>query len=357
MKLRSSFHKVELNRCVWEVPVRYTHLSPIGTGAFGQVCSAQDSQNSQEDGSPSMVAIKKLHRPFQSDVHAKRTYRELRMLQHMDHSNVIGLVDCFTPAVTMEEFQDVYLVMQLMPVDLSKIIKTQQLEIDQIQFLIYQILRGLKYIHSAGIIHRDLKPSNIAVDENCDLKILDFGLARPTVSVGEEMTGYVVARWYRAPEVMLSWMVYHTPADIWSTGCMLGEMLSGRPLFTGSDHIDQLSCIMDLCGTPGPHIVEKLTSQDARNYVRSLPKKLKKNYLVLFPRATPDAVDLLEKMLDWDVDSRITAEQALSHPFLQTWHDPQDEPESKLYDQTFECQEFTVDKWRDKIWQELRRWS
>ena len=119
---------------------------------------------------------------------------------------IIGLLDVFTPASSIETFSDVYLVTHLMGADLNNIVKTQKLSDEHVQFLVYQILRGMKYVHSAGIIHRDLKPSNIAVNEECELKILDFGLARPTAN---EMTGYVSTRWYRAPEIMLNWMHYH----------------------------------------------------------------------------------------------------------------------------------------------------
>ena len=119
-----------------------------------------------------------------------------------------------------------------MDLDLGNIIKIQKLTDDQVKFIIYQIMRGLKYIHSAGIIHRDLKPSNLAVNEDCDLKILDFGLARPTDA---EMTGYVATRWYRAPEIMLNWMHYSQTVDIWSVGCIMAELLTGRPLFPGDD--------------------------------------------------------------------------------------------------------------------------
>ncbi|NXT23890.1 MK12 kinase, partial [Syrrhaptes paradoxus] len=141
------------------------------------------------------VAIKKLYRPFQSELFAKRAYRELRLLKHMKHENVIILSFFFLS----------YFVMPFMGTDLSKIMKHEKLTEDRIQFLVYQMLKGLKYIHSSGIIHRDLKPGNLAVNEDCELKILDFGLARHTDS---EMTGYVVTRWYRAPEVILNWMHY-----------------------------------------------------------------------------------------------------------------------------------------------------
>lgn len=246
--MRPGFYKIDLNKTEWEVPDRYQMLSPVGSGAYGQVCSAVDSRNENK------VAIKKLARPFQSAIHAKRTYRELRLLKHMNHENVIGLLDVFTPGTSLSDFQDVYMVTHLMGADLNNIVKTQKLSDDHVQFLVYQILRGLKYIHSAGIIHRDLKPSNIAVNEDCELKILDFGLARPTET---EMTGYVATRWYRAPEIMLNWMRYSQTVDIWSVGCIMAELLTSRTLFPGTDHIQQLNLIMELLGKPSEEFMEK----------------------------------------------------------------------------------------------------
>uniref|UniRef100_A0A8C6EQQ0 Protein kinase domain-containing protein n=1 Tax=Marmota marmota marmota TaxID=9994 RepID=A0A8C6EQQ0_MARMA len=136
---------------------------------------------------------------------------------------VIGLLDVFTPDETLDDFTDFYLVMPFMGTDLGKLMKHETLSEDRVQFLVYQMLKGLRYIHAAGVIHRDLKPGNLAVNEDCELKILDFGLARQADS---EMTGYVVTRWYRAPEVILNWMRYtqtgkrppFMPGDPWLGG-------------------------------------------------------------------------------------------------------------------------------------------
>ncbi|XP_037540819.1 mitogen-activated protein kinase 14A isoform X1 [Nematolebias whitei] len=343
-KERPKFYRQEVNKTIWEVPERYQKLSPVGSGAYGTVCSAYDNMMGCQ------VAVKKLSRPFQSFIHAKRTYRELRLLKHMKHENVIGLLDVFTPATSLKEFKDVYLVTHLMGADLNNIVKCQKLTDDHVQFLIYQILRGLKYIHSAEIIHRDLKPSNLAVNEDCELKILDFGLARHT---DDEMTGYVATRWYRAPEIMLNWMHYNMTVDIWSVGCIMAELLTGRPLFPGTDHIDQLKLIMRLIGIPGPELVAKISSESARTYINSLPRTPKRNFSDVFVGANPIAVDLLEKMLVLDTDKRITAAQALTHPYFAQYHDPDDEPVCKPLDQSFESRELEIEEWKRLTYEEM----
>ncbi|KAL2308975.1 hypothetical protein Nmel_005152, partial [Mimus melanotis] len=287
---------------------------------FPSSSSAYDTKTRQK------VAVKKLSRPFQSLIHARRTYRELRLLKHMKHENVIGLLDVFTPATSIENFNEVYLVTNLMGADLNNIVKCQKLTDDHIQFLIYQLLRGLKYIHSAGIIHRDLKPSNLAVNEDCELRILDFGLARQT---DDEMTGYVATRWYRAPEIMLNWMHYN------------------------QTDIDQLKRIMEVVGTPSSELLKKISSEHARKYIESLPHMPQQDLKAVFRGANPLAVDLLEKMLILDSDKRITASEALAHPYFVQYHDPDDEPEAELYDESIENKERTVDEWKELTYEEV----
>ncbi|RXM97010.1 Mitogen-activated protein kinase 12 [Acipenser ruthenus] len=186
---KKGFYRQEIQKTTWDVPVRYTGLTPVGSGAYGTVCGAIDQRTKEK------VAIKKLYRPFQSLIHAKRAYRELRLLRHIQHENVICLLNVFTPDSSPDTFQTFYMVMPFVDQDLSHIMKKGKLTDKMISYILYQILQGLK----------DLKPSNLAVNQNCELKILDFGLARHAES---EMTGYVVTRWYRAPEIILNWMHY-----------------------------------------------------------------------------------------------------------------------------------------------------
>ncbi|TRY96517.1 hypothetical protein DNTS_029426 [Danionella cerebrum] len=342
--LKAGFHRLEIQKTTWDVPDRYTALKPVGSGAYGTVCSAIDQKTKEK------VAIKKLYRPFQSLIHAKRAYRELRLLRNIQHENVICLLNVFTPDSSLEKFDTFYMVMPFVAQDLGHIMKRKQLTSKVTTYLFYQILRGLKYIHSAGIIHRDLKPSNLAVDENCELKILDFGLARHTET---EMTGYVVTRWYRAPEVIFNWMHYTQTVDVWSAGCILAEMITGEVLFPGSDSIDQLKKILNLTGTPNNSLVQKMQSKDAQSYVRSLPVQKKKVFKEVFSGMDPTAIDLLEGMLVLDPEARLTAKNALSRPYLAEFHDPENEPGSTPYDDSFESLDLAVCEWKSLIHMEI----
>ncbi|KAF6281006.1 mitogen-activated protein kinase 9 [Rhinolophus ferrumequinum] len=194
-KCDSQFYSVQVADSTFTVLKRYQQLKPIGSGAQGIVCAAFDTVLGIN------VAVKKLSRPFQNQTHAKRAYRELVLLKCVNHKNIISLLNVFTPQKTLEEFQDVYLVMELMDANLCQVIH-MELDHERMSYLLYQMLCGIKHLHSAGIIHRDLKPSNIVVKSDCTLKILDFGLAR-TACTNFMMTPYVVTRYYRAPEVIL----------------------------------------------------------------------------------------------------------------------------------------------------------
>lgn len=165
----------------FEVDKRYEIIDPIGQGAYGVVVAAKDTTVPEGGEQSNLVAIKKIVKAFEHRVFSLRTYRELKIQRLLDHENVLGIKRILKPK-DRASFNEIYVVSELMETDLSQIIKSNQaLSDDHIQFFLYQILRGLKYIHSAGIYHRDLKPRNLLVNSNCDLKICDFGLARADI--------------------------------------------------------------------------------------------------------------------------------------------------------------------------------
>ncbi|OQD78079.1 hypothetical protein PENANT_c091G06810 [Penicillium antarcticum] len=188
-----------------------------------------------------------------------------------------------------------------------------------IQFFIYQILRALKYIHSAGVLHRDLKPSNILVNHNCDLKICDFGSARGQID--NQMTGYVTTRYYRAPEIMLNPQKYTEAVDIWSSGCIFAEMILAKPLFPGKDQVHQFTLIAEVLGKPPKQVIESITSKTTLEHIKSLPESKSRSFDTCFEQTDPQG-----KLLMLNPRERITAAAALEHPYVSLYHDPEDEP-------------------------------
>lgn len=334
------FVRTQIFGTVFEITNRYTELNPIGMGAFGLVCSATDTLTNQS------VAIKKIMKPFSTAILAKRTYRELKLLKHLRHENLICLQDIF-----LSPLEDIYFVTELQGTDLHRLLQTRPLERQFVQYFLYQILRGLKYVHSAGVIHRDLKPSNILINENCDLKICDFGLARIQ---DPQMTGYVSTRYYRAPEIMLTWQKYDTEVDIWSAGCIFAEMFEGKPLFPGKDHVHQFSIITDLLGSPPEDVINTICSENTLKFVTSLPHRDPVPFKQRFATMEPDAIDLLSQMLVFDPKKRVTAAQALEHPYLSPYHDPTDEPiAGAKFDWHFNDADLPVETWRIMMYSEI----
>lgn len=332
---------------LFEVSRKYVPpIRPVGRGAYGIVCAAVNSETREE------VAIKKIGNAFDNRIDAKRTLREIKLLRHMDHENVIAIKDIIRPP-RRDNFNDVYIVYELMDTDLHQIIRSNQpLTDDHCRYFLYQLLRGLKYVHSASVLHRDLKPSNLLMNGNCDLKIGDFGLAR-TTSETDFMTEYVVTRWYRAPELLLNCSEYTAAIDIWSVGCILGEIMTRQPLFPGKDYVHQLRLITELIGSPDDSSLGFLRSDNARRYVRQLPQYPRQQLSARFPNMFPGAVDLLEKMLVFDPNKRISVEEALCHPYLAPLHDINEEPVCpRPFCFDFEQPSFTEDNIKELIWRE-----
>lgn len=305
----------------FEVGPRYTQLTYIGEGAYGTVVSASD------EVTKSKVAIKKITL-LENAVICQRTLREIRISTRLQHENIIDVQNILR-ANSMAEMRDIYIVQTLMETDLSKLLRAQRLRNEHVRYFLYQILRGLKYIHSANVLHRDLKPSNILINRSCDLKICDFGLARVADSDHNHagaLTEYVATRWYRAPEIMLNSSNYSKSMDLWSVGCILAEMLNNQPLFKGAHYVDQLNRIFMIIGSPSQPELDSICNLNARRYVQCLPRREKKPWAELFPLADREALDLLEKLLTFNSNNRITAEDALAHPYLAEYYDPDDEP-------------------------------
>lgn len=333
-----------------ETQGRYNFIKLIGQGSYGIVLSAQNKYT----GDP--VAVKRIQQIFRSIADSKRVLREILILSHLKHDNITNLLDV-SAFPDFSKFNTLVVVIDLMETDLTHVIRNNpQLTSDHHRYFVYQILRGLKYIHSANVLHRDLKPSNLLVNSDCDLKICDFGLARVPgqQEKSEFLSEYVATRWYRAPEVLLNYTNYGTAIDVWSVGCILAELILRKPLFMGSSTLEQLAIINEVLGSPTEDDLRDCTNTKARDYMDSLPKKEGIPFDEIFTNSPTDAIDLISKMLTWDPTKRITVEQALEHPFLAKLHDPFDEPVTYPLDGfEFERNDVTMQELKIFMWNEV----
>jgi len=355
---KNKFHKVKVLNTIFEIEDKYNITDAIGLGAYGLVVSATEKTSKKKDDPGTQLAIKKVEKPFEHKVLAKRTLRELKIMRLLQHDNIIQIDKILLPKAR-EDFEDVYLCMPILEADLASIIKSsQQLSEDLIKFLIYQILRGLKYIHSAGILHRDIKPRNLLVNSECDLKICDFGISKTMHCKYEskDMTDYVGTRWYRAPELFFESNDYGPHIDVWSVGCILAELYRRRPLFQGASTKDQLDQIFDVFGTPDEELIQNVTKPGIQKMLRAYfpvkPKDLRK----MFPKADELAIDLLEKLMKLDYRKRITVDEALRHPYLEDLHDPSDEPTTELVSvKEFEFEKYALsnEQIKDLLYEEI----
>lgn len=314
----------------FKIGPRYVDPKFIGEGAYGMVVSALDTHRNER------VAIKKVT-PLTHQTFVQRTLREIMILSRLRHENIVELRDCLVNDLP-DVMNEVYLVLGLMETDLHKLLKSLKARQEKLSnthtcFFMYQMLLAIKYFHSANVLHRDLKPANMLLNtSNCDLRICDFGLAR--VSAPEKdhagmLTEYVATRWYRAPEVMVSARQYTKALDMWSIGCIFAEMLGNKPLFPGKNYVDQLNRILAIQGSPSESDLASIPNEKSRRYVAALPRRPKVPWTSLYPDATPDAIDLLDKLLAFNPHRRINAVDALAHPYFQEYHDPLDEPEAE----------------------------
>uniref|UniRef100_A0A2N9HBY4 Protein kinase domain-containing protein n=1 Tax=Fagus sylvatica TaxID=28930 RepID=A0A2N9HBY4_FAGSY len=265
-----------------------------------------------------------------------RILREIKLLRLLRHPDIVEIKHILLPP-SRREFKDIYVVFELMESDLHQVIKANDdLTPEHYQFFLYQLLRGMKYIHTANVFHRDLKPKNILANADCKLKICDFGLARvafndtPTAIF---WTDYVATRWYRAPELCGSFFSKYTPAiDIWSIGCIFAELLTGKPLFPGKNVVHQLDLMTDLLGTPSAEAIARK-----------------------FPNADPFALRLLERMLAFEPKDRPTAEEALADPYFKglakVEREPSAQPVTKM-EFEFERRRITKEDVRELIYRE-----
>ncbi|OMJ75268.1 hypothetical protein SteCoe_25626 [Stentor coeruleus] len=376
----------------WNVGPSYEIIKQLGAGSYGMVCEARHVPSGER------VAIKHVTKIFDDIVDCKRLLREISILRYLDHPNVVKIREIIKPN-DLDNFNELYVVMEHAQSDLKKLVKsTIHLEEDHIQMIVYNTISGLNYIHSANILHRDLKPANILINEDCEVKICDFGLARSVVEetkenfmdldddeplppmseskkaakpglnrskgglqTKKELTGHVVTRWYRAPELILLEREYTKAIDVWSLGCVIAELcgmlkenaptfMDRSPLFPGnscfplspdhhtkvrragfpSSNSDQLNVIFDVIGTPSDDDLRLITDEKALIYIRSFGHRDPKSLSLIYSHTHPALIHLMEKMILFNSMRRCTCEEALSDPYFETIRDRNKEKQAEV---------------------------
>lgn len=313
------------------VDPRFVDLKPLGFGGSGVVFSAIDSDCDKA------VAIKKL--AFHDKKSCKYALREIKIMRRLKHENVVTVYEILGPNgyqiaghssnIPLNELTSLYLVQELLDTDLQQLIQAQVLTEEHVCLFLYQLIRGLKYIHSANVVHRDLKPSNLLINiEDLSLKIGDFGLAR-IVDMEYSHKGYLTdgvgTCWYRSPELIISPRDYTKAIDMWSVGCIFAEMLTGKPLFSGGNEMDQIGRILDVTHL-NDNEWNKLTQVLPISVLSIRSRSPKTALKSKFKDLSEDALDLLGSLLLFNPDRRISAEDALDHTFLAEYRCPDDEP-------------------------------
>lgn len=307
---------------------RYDVIKLVGKGAYGIVWRVVEKETGRT------MALKKCFDAFQNSTDAQRTFREVVFLQELNgHENIVRLMN----VLKAERHQDLYVLFDCMESDLQNVIGANMLQSIHNEYITYQVLKALKYIHSAGVLHRDLKPANVLLNSNCHVRICDFGLARTMASMAlgdvaasVVFTDYVATRWYRAPELLVGCTLYGESVDMWSVGCIVGEMLGGKPVLKGRSTMDQLEKILQLTGKPTESDLRPIaqTSTYAKTMLESLGsvRQLPSTGILFLLKGPETAKDLALRCLSFNPEKRPSAEDALADPFVEKFHLQEAEP-------------------------------
>lgn len=282
---------------------KYQKLEKVGEGTYGIVYKGKNRKTGE------VVALKMIRLEAEDEGIPSTAIREISLLKLLEHPNIVRLHD------VVHSPSSLTLVFEFLDSDLKKFIDTSHgLLPNSIKSFLYQLLQGLAYCHVNKVLHRDLKPSNLLINLEGDLKLGDFGLARAFGIPVRSYTNEVVTLWYRSPDVLLGSTNYDTSVDLWSVGCIFAEMVNSQPLFSGANIPDQLDKILQRLGTPSKEMWPEMTTLS--EYGNGLKQYPGRPLHELVPGLSEQGLDLLNGLLQFDPQRRLSAQEALQHPYF-----------------------------------------
>ncbi|KAI9355940.1 protein serine/threonine kinase [Zopfochytrium polystomum] len=285
---------------------KYQKIEKLGEGTYGIVYKAQNRETGD------IVALKRIRLDNEEEGVPCTAIREISLLKELKHENIVRLYD------VIHTEKKLTLVFEYMDSDLKKYLDFCNGDIDvaTIKYLMFQLMKGVAFCHEHRVLHRDLKPQNLLINRNRELRLGDFGLARAFGIPVRSYSHEVVTLWYRAPDVLMGSRQYSTSIDLWSAGCIFAEMGSGRPLFPGSSIADQLVRIFKILGTPNEATWPRIS--ELPDYQADFPVFEKVKLGDVIPKFDPLAIDLLSRLIEYQPEKRLSADNALAHPYFDS---------------------------------------
>lgn len=336
----------------FELPARFQLAKVLQQSKEAVLVSAKDVHTDKD------VAVKQVRNVANSGSRSKQELRAMRVMRHFQHANLMSLNHAYVGTSTnRSDCKHVYLVFDLVGIELGRVIASKhEFSAGEIKYIGYQILLALQQLHGASVIHGDLNPSKILINSHSGVKLCGFGRAKGACHYTEDAWSLSSSQWHRAPEALVEWTKCTPAVDVWSCASILADLVLKRPLFQGSDLIEQFEVMTDVIGSPSQEDIRAIEVHGTRQFVEeNFMEKARKPMSEVFQGASHEFVDLMDKILVLDPSKRISAAESLRHPYFEDLHGRSTEVVEDVQEFSFEFdgKGVSLDVIKQALWDEI----